>query len=606
MDLTSIPPRITHQPRELRPGRRHVICVLMSLCLLSVVPAEEPRKDLHSLRKAAHEAASVRSLLKTSLSRARRVAWESNLRARDARQTSQTAKGELTKARKALAEKAANNPSKEALKAARRQVDLIQLAHERAVSRLAKAEEALKAAGREFDKHLAEHNKAVGEHTKHLRKAQRAARREGRFVSFAEDVAPILVGHCLACHSARIAKGRVDLENHRGILSSGKNGATVTPGDVDASLLFHAISDGSMPDGNPALTGGQIAIIRRWIEYGAELDAGIDPVESLWNIVPQPPQPKPPRIYRVPLSVTALAFSPDGKWLASSGYHEVLVWEVATGRLARRITNVGQRVFDIDFHPSGRSLIVAAGRPGHYGELKHFQVIDGKLIHHLMTSTKEVLSTRFNPSGDVIAAAVADSSIRMFESQRGQPLLKLLDHHKAVMSVAWSPDGKRLASASRDKNAKVFDARTGQQLATFNKSFESNFGGRLLGVAFTPDGKQVVSCGNDKTLRIWNSTDAKLVRTIKGFDGTVIRVVVGHDGRVYSCGGDHTVRIHSLDGRQVNKFDDHKDWIYSLAVDATNGRLATGSYDGEIRIRDIEAGSTVRAFIGSPGFHTRN
>ncbi|MBO53217.1 MAG: hypothetical protein CMJ69_20855, partial [Planctomycetaceae bacterium] len=187
-----------------------------------------------------------------------------------------------------------------------------------------------------------------------------------------------------------------------------------------------------------------------------------------------------------------------------------------------------------------------------------------------------------------------------------QPLLKLLDHHKAVMSVAWSPDGKRLASASRDKNAKIFDARTGQQLATFNKSFESNFGGRLLGVAFTPDGKQVVSCGNDKTLRIWNSADAKLVRTIKGFDGTVIRVVVGHDGRVYSCSGDHTVRIHSLDGKQIKRFDDHKDWIYSLALDTTNGRLATGSYDGEIRIRNINAGSDVRAFIGSPGLHTRN
>ena len=606
MDLINISIPAPHRSCGVRPGRRNVTCVLLSLCLFSGVPAEEPRQDLTALRKAAQKAAAARSLLETALSRARRVAWESNLRARDARQTTQTAREELEKARKTLAQKAAKNPPEKTLKAARRQVELIQLAHDRAVSRLGKADVALKVAGREFDKLLASHSESVREHTKRLRAAQQAALRKGQFVSFANDIAPILVRHCLACHSARIAKGRVDLENHRGLLSSGKNGATVTPGHVGRSLLFHAISDGSMPDGNPPLNDGQIATIRRWIEYGAELDAGIDPVESLWNIVPQPPQPKPPQTYRVPLSVTALAFSPDGKWLASSGYHEILVWEVSTGRLVRRITNVGQRVFDIDFHPSGQSLIVAAGRPGHYGELKHFQFTDGKLIHRLMTSTKEVLATRFSPSGDMIAASVADSSIRVFESQRGQPLLKLLDHHKAVMSVAWSPDGKRLASASRDKNAKIFDARTGQQLATFNKSFESNFGGRLLGVAFTPDGKQVVSCGNDKTLRIWNSADAKLVRTIKGFDETVIRVVVGHDGRVYSCSGDHTVRIHSLDGKQIKRFDDHKDWIYSLAVDATNGRLATGSYDGEIRIRNINAGSDVRAFIGSPGLHTRN
>ncbi|GIS61472.1 MAG: hypothetical protein CM1200mP2_36970 [Planctomycetaceae bacterium] len=56
-------------------------------------------------------------------------------------------------------------------------------------------------------------------------------------------------------------------------------------------------------------------------------------------------------------------FTRWGKRVASSGYHEILVWEVSTGRLVRRITNVGQRVFDIDFHPSGQSLIVALGGP---------------------------------------------------------------------------------------------------------------------------------------------------------------------------------------------------------------------------------------------------
>ena len=607
MDLTRAPHRSGRRVSGFWSRRRHQVrYALAALVLISAGSIETTGNDLPSLRKAAQEAFLARSSRKTALSRSRRSAWQSNLRARDARQTAETAREELQKATRALAKKAATKPPEKVLDAARRQVALIRLAHDRAVARHVTADTALKAADREFEKHLASHNKAVSEHTRRLLAAQQAARREGHFVSFSKDIAPILISRCLACHSARIAKGRVDLENHRGVLSSGKNGATVTPGDVDNSLLFHAISDGSMPEGNPPLSEKQITLIRRWIQYGAELDAGVDPVESLWNIVPQTPKPKPPRTYRVPLSVTALAFSPDGKWLASSGYHEVLVWQTDSGRLVRRITNIGQRVFDIDFHPSGRSLVVAAGRPGRFGELKHFRLTDGQMIHHLMTSTKEVLSSRFSPAGDLIAAAVADSSIRVFDSCSGQPRMKMLDHHKAVMSIAWSPDGKRLASASRDKNAKVFDARTGQQLATFNKSFESNFGGRLLGVAFTPDGKQIVSCGNDKMLRIWNSRDAKLVRSIKGFNATVIRVVVGDDGRVYSCSGDHTVRIHALDGTQIKQFDDHKDWIYSLAVDSKHGRLATGSYDGEIRIRNIAAGSEVRAFIGSPGFHNRN
>ena len=178
--MTNISNPIPRRSCGFRPGHRHLTCVLLTLCLFSGVPAEEPRKDLTALRKAAQKAAAARSLLETALSRARRVAWESKLRARDARQTTQTAREELEKARKTLAQKAAKNPPEKTLKAARGQVELIQLAHDRAVSRLGKADAALKVAGREFDTLLANHNKSVGEHTKRLRAAQQAALREGQ------------------------------------------------------------------------------------------------------------------------------------------------------------------------------------------------------------------------------------------------------------------------------------------------------------------------------------------------------------------------------------------------------------------------------------------
>ena len=148
MDLTKISSPTTDQPRGFRSGGWHGTCVLISLCLLSGVPAGEPRNELMVLRKAAQEAAAARSLLETALSRARRVTWESNLRARDARQTTRTAREELANARKTLEQKAAKNPPEKTLKAARRQVELIQLAHDRAVSRLGKADTALKVAGR--------------------------------------------------------------------------------------------------------------------------------------------------------------------------------------------------------------------------------------------------------------------------------------------------------------------------------------------------------------------------------------------------------------------------------------------------------------------------
>ena len=253
---------------------------LQALWLIAVVVASsttfagENDKELEPPGKAAREASDTRSSMKDALARGRRKAWESNLRARDARQTVDTAREQLQKARKALAAKSAKKPPEKLLQAARRQVELVQLVHDRAVARRVTADAQLKVADREFDKHQAAYNKAVVDHTDQLRAAQQAAQLDGHFVSFANDIAPILVRRCLACHSARIAKGRVDLENHRGVLSTGKNGITVVPGDAGKSLLFHAIVDGSMPEGNPPLTKPQVTLIRRWITLLSNLSRG--------------------------------------------------------------------------------------------------------------------------------------------------------------------------------------------------------------------------------------------------------------------------------------------------------------------------------------------
>ena len=84
----------------------------------------------------------------------------------------------------------------------------------------------------------------------------------------------------------------------------------------------------------------QIAVIQRWVDLGAKLDAGASSSAPLIQIMPKLPQPPAPSVYHVAWPVTALAFNPDGLLLASSGYHEVLLWKTADHSLAQRITNV--------------------------------------------------------------------------------------------------------------------------------------------------------------------------------------------------------------------------------------------------------------------------
>ena len=430
----------------------------------------------------------------------------------------------------------------------------------------------------------------------HQKQAEENLIAVGRLVSFSEKVAPIFAQRCLACHNARIAKGRYNMESFASTMKGGESGEAISPGHADESNLFALLTEGEMPKDADPLSKDEIETIRKWINTGGVLNAGVDRTAQLIQIVPTVPQPMPPDEYRVPMPVTAVAFSSDGKRLATSGYHEVLIWDATTGKQLQRVTNVAERVYDIEFAPDGKSFAVAAGTPAKIGELKVFDA-DGKLLANLIRTDDSVFSAVFSPDGRRLASSGADRTVRVFDTATYEEQLRIEDHADWVMDVAWSPDGKKLASASRDKTAKVFDSKTGDSLVTFN-----GHGQPVFGVGFLPDGSKVVSGGSDKMLRVWNVTDAKEVRKIGGFGNEVFRIDVTADGFVYSSSADKTARLHNLsDGKETKKFVGHTEWVYSVAYSPATKRVATGSYDGEVRIWNPADGKSLLNFVATPG-----
>lgn len=419
----------------------------------------------------------------------------------------------------------------------------------------------------------------------------------GKLVSFSKQVAPIFSQRCLACHNARTAKGRLNIETFANLMKGGENGDSVVAAKPGDSLLQTMIEDHSMPKDADPLTPEQIAVVRKWIETGARLDAGISATATLITIIPKLAQPAPPEAYRVPVPVMAVSFSPDGNLLATSGYREVLLWNPADGQLVRRISNLAERPHDIEFSADGKLIAVAAGTPGQMGEVKFFNVDDGALVADLFTTDDEVFAVAFSPDGTRLAAAAADRSIRLFDVASRQPQKVIEDHADWVMDVAWSPDGKKIASASRDKTSKVFDSATGESQATFN-----GHGQPVFGVGFLPDGNSVATSGRDNRIRVWAAADAKQAREI-GFGGEVFRIRTTPEGMSFAGSADKTARQHNLtNGQQVRQFGPHNDWVYSVAFHAGSKRVASGSHDGEVRIWNADDGKELVKFIAAPGF----
>ncbi|MBX3441816.1 MAG: hypothetical protein KF774_05375 [Planctomyces sp.] len=439
---------------------------------------------------------------------------------------------------------------------------------------------------------------ASAEWLTHARSVESALRDAGQWVSFSAEIAPIFHQRCVACHNSRSSKGRLNMESYAALLKGGESGPAVQAGELSDSTIHQQIAEGLMPKDADPLTPEQAALIDKWIALGAPLDAGIEAALPLMRVMPRFPQPPAPEAYASTMPVTAIAFSPDGSLLATGGYHELLLWNPADQSLVRRIGNVAERVFDIDFHPDGSLVAIASGTPGQTGELKVFQTADGALVADLVVAEDALFGVAFSPDGSRLAGCGADRSLSVFAVDGWKPQLRLEDHADWVLDVAWSPDGSKLVTASRDKTSKVFNSESGDAIVTFN-----THGDVVYGAGFLADGAHIVSAGRDKRLRVWTADEAKQVREIGGFGGDVLHIRVLADGRVASGGGDNHVRLHnSADGGQIRDFAGHADWVYSVDVHPATGRMASGSYDGEVRVWNIENGETTGRWLAAPGY----
>jgi WD40 repeat protein len=238
-------------------------------------------------------------------------------------------------------------------------------------------------------------------------------------------------------------------------------------------------------------------------------------------------------------TIIGLAWSPDGKRLASGAHNRVInIWNMANKRSFSLRGHNGP-VNCLAWSPDQRLL--ASGSADH--TICIWNTNTWQLQHRLTGHESVVYSIAWSPRHKMLASGSWDNTIRLWNVATGQLLRTLTEHAGIIYCVAWSPNGRFLASASDDGTIRVWDTRTWQVAYTF-----ADHMGSVRSIAWSPDGRSLASGSSDKTIRIWDVPPGQQMQVIEGHTGAVFAVSFSARGRfLVSKSKDGTVQLWRTD-----------------------------------------------------------
>jgi WD40 repeat protein len=293
-------------------------------------------------------------------------------------------------------------------------------------------------------------------------------------------------------------------------------------------------------------------------------------------------------------SVIAVAFSPDGRLVASASANEVQFWNAATGKEQRTLRGHSGLVRAIVFAPDGRLLASA----GDDKTVRLWDVATAKTHRILRGHLESVIAVAFSPDGRLIASTGRDKTVRLWDAATDKNHRILRGHSNRVTAIAFSPDGRLVASAGYDQTVRLWDVATGKNYRILRG--HSNW---VTAIAFSPDGQLIASTGDDKTLRLWDAATDKNHRILRGHSNSVEAIAFSPDGRlIASAGYDQTVRLWDVaTGKNYRILQGHSNWVTAIAFSPDGQLIASAGDDKTVRLWDIVISKTQHMVQGYSG-----
>ena len=353
--------------------------------------------------------------------------------------------------------------------------------------------------------------------------------------------------------------------------------------------MKHMAGFSSNPESLILLPGTQHGTDLFNTESGEKLTAAM--FEFLDGLQKQaPPSNLPIKLDGTTGPVYSLAWSPDGRILASAGYGQVRLWDGATREEIATIEGHDSYIWGLAWSPDDTTLATASQD----GTVKLWDAVSHENIATLRTGW--AFCVAWSPDGKQLVVGTDSGKSRIWDVETKQAVRGLDGGSMTpIISIAWSPNGRTIAVGHLDGMITIWDGNTGAQLKSLTAT---KMRSDVNGLAWSPDGSILASAHQDGRVRLWDPAAWENPTTLPRHIGWIRGLAWSPNGTMLAfTGKDMSIRVWNVDTKELFirlKPDKLPMWSLAWSPDgkwlaAGNGEYESKNTGGRVWLTDMQS-----------------